>query len=764
MKCVKQLAAVSGALLLAVSPAWSAELGFGFGASGATTSAGLLLDAETAAPGDTVMAGIRLEMAEGWNTYWRNPGAEVGIATSIKWELPEGVTAGELQWPTPYKKGLFGMTNYVYSDEVILLASLRLSKDVSPGELEIGGTVSWLECKESCIPGKQEVSARLVVGEKKDPSEHARTLVKWQSQVPPGDPGLNVRAWWASGPVDDRRPLIVSWDSQDTDASPDFFSYKYEGWELGGAVEVLEAPEGRVRIRKEALRFEGEWPRELSGLVALIGDDGKTKIAFRATSGIYADEASAVEGKMEPAEEAAGETPSVPVPPAAEPGGGAAPSEESGGMLGYLLFAFVGGLILNVMPCVLPVISLKILSFVKQSREEPARIRKLGLIYTAGVVVSFLGLAAIVIAVQAAGRIASWGLQFSNPGFIMFLTALVVLVALNLFGLFEVALSGKVSGAAGQLSSKSGAAGTFFHGVLATTLATPCTAPFLAPALGFAFAQPPAMILVFFVVVGLGLALPYIVLSWNPSWLRFLPKPGPWMERFKIAMGFPMLGTGVWLLSLTTVHIGREGTFRFGIFLVLLSLGVWIWGEFAQRGAARRGTARLVAAVLVVAGWLGAMEWQTNWRTYQPETAANQPADSDYPTLAADGSIKWYPWTRDLVAKLREQGRPVFVDFTADWCATCQFNKKTAIEVASVRARLEEIGAVALKGDYTLFPPEIGEELQHFKRAGVPLNLVYPADPSRSPIVLPTSFTSGTVIEALEKAAKPSKQPSASGE
>ncbi len=252
--------------------------------------------------------------------------------------------------------------------------------------------------------------------------------------------------------------------------------------------------------------------------------------------------------------------------------------------------AFLGGLILNIMPCVLPVISLKILSFVKQSREAPGRVRQLGLIYVAGVLLSFLIMAALVIAVQQAGRAASWGMQFQNPTFLVAITILVVLVSLNLFGVFEVNLGGSVIGSAGELASRGGTAGAFFNGVLATILATPCTAPFLAPALGFAFAQPPAIIGLMFLAIGLGLAAPYLLLSFKPAWLRFLPKPGPWMERFKIIMGFPMLGTAFWLFSLTGTHLGKSGSLWFGIFLVTLALAAWIWGEFIQRGHSRKGS------------------------------------------------------------------------------------------------------------------------------------------------------------------------------
>ena len=410
------------------------------------------------------------------------------------------------------------------------------------------------------------------------------------------------------------------------------------------------------------------------------------------------------------------------------------------------LYAFIGGLILNIMPCVLPVIALKILGFVSQSKDAPARVRKLGLIYAAGVLVSFLVLAALVVAVKAAGHRAGWGMQFSSPQFIVLLTVLVTLVALNLFGVFEVTLGGRAMGAAGNLTSKHGASGAFFNGVLATVLATPCTAPFLGAALGFAFAQPALIIVLMFLTIGAGLAFPYVLLSWEPAWLKFLPKPGAWMEKFKIAMGFPMLATAVWLLNLTPIFYGKR-VWWLGLFLVLVAMAAWVFGEFFQRGRSRRGVALLFVVALLGIGYGYAIESQLRWREPLP------PEEKSSLKESPDG-IAWEKWSPEAVALARAAGRPVFVDFTADWCVTCQVNKKTSIEVASVRAKLKEINAVALLGDNTRFPADIADELAKFNRAGVPLVLVYPADASQPTIVLPEALTPGIVLGALERAAK----------
>jgi thiol:disulfide interchange protein DsbD len=412
-----------------------------------------------------------------------------------------------------------------------------------------------------------------------------------------------------------------------------------------------------------------------------------------------------------------------------------------------LLYAFIGGLILNIMPCVLPVIALKILGFVGESRSDPRHVRKLGLVYALGVLVSFATLAAVVIGVKTAGHRAGWGMQFGSPVFVVCLTTLVMLVALNLFGVFEVTLGGRALDAAGGLASKHGAAGAFFNGVLATALATPCTAPILSIALGFAFAQKAPVILLMFLAVGVGLAAPYVVLSWNPAWLKFLPKPGAWMEKFKIAMGFPMLATAVWLFNLAAGSYGKS-VLWLGVFLVMVAFAAWIFGEFVQRGRTRKGVALAILLILLIGSYAFALENQLNWRA--PITAP----DTTSPLKESPDGIAWQRWSPEAVAKARSEGRPAIVDFTADWCLTCQVNKKTSIETSSVRAKLKSMNAVALLGDYTHFPENISAELNRFGRAGVPLVLIYPKNPATPPIVLPEILTPGIVLDALDRAAR----------
>jgi thiol:disulfide interchange protein DsbD len=415
-----------------------------------------------------------------------------------------------------------------------------------------------------------------------------------------------------------------------------------------------------------------------------------------------------------------------------------------------LLYAFIGGLILNIMPCVMPVIALKILGFVSEARSEPRRVRNLGLIYALGVLASFLALAAVVIGVKAAGHHAGWGMQFGSPIFIVCLTTLVTLVALNLFGVFEVTLGGRTLNTAGELASKHGAPGAFFNGALATALATPCTAPFLGVALGFAFAQSALLIVLVFLTVGLGLAAPYVLLSCNPALLKFLPKPGAWMEKFKIAMGFPMLATVMWLLHVAASDYGR-GVFWLGIFLVIVAFAAWIFGEFIQRGRKGKGIAFAVVLILLAGSYAYALEDKLHWREMISETDA----------VKSSGGIDWQQWSPAAVVQARAAGKPVLVDFTASWCVTCNAIIKPALENQSVSAKLKEMDAVVLLADYTRTPSAITDEISKYGGAGVPLVLVYPKNPDSAPIVLPQpsplqlpSGYSKTVVDALNRAAQ----------
>ncbi len=690
----------------------------------AKTEARLVLAANTARPGETILAAVQLKMQPRWHTYWRYAG-DSGAPTTIKWTLPAGVSAGEILWPVPEKDVTAGLTTYIYLNEAALLVPITLAENMPAGEIELKAAVSWLECEQVCVPGKAEVKATLTVGPASKASADAGLIEAALKKLPLKGLELAARAWWDGPAKDDSRAVAIEWTPKDAAAGADFFPIADTSFEIAGETKALAGAPGKMRLSKVIKKLEGGWPSQLAGLI--VEKSGP-------------DTAKAYEVQMAIASSGTGaaisstprETSSMSLPV----------------LLGKLGLAFLGGLILNIMPCVLPVIALKILGFVQQSQQSPGRVRKLGLIYALGVLWSFLILAGLVIGVQQAGRAASWGMQFQNPQFVIVMTTLVTLVALNLFGIFEVTLGGAAMGAAGNLAAKEGSSGAFFNGVLATALATPCTAPYLAVALGWALAQPPKIIVLMFLVMGLGLAAPYVVLSWFLQFLKVLPKPGAWMEKFKIAMGFPMLATALWLLTLTTRHFGNTGPLWVGLFLVAVAFAGWVWGEFVQRGTKRKGLAIVISLAVLAAGYSWGLESELHWRSPAKLASGNGTI------INKPGDIEWQPWSAAGVENARAEGRPVLVDFTADWCVTCQANKLTSLEIPSVRAKLKEINAAAFLGDYTLEDAAITAELRRFDRAGVPLVLVYPKDAKQPPMVLPAILTPGIVLEALERAAR----------
>jgi thiol:disulfide interchange protein len=681
-------------------------------AKGAHTKATLMVAADTAQPGETLLAGVKLEMEPRWHTYWKNPGAS-GMATKIEWLLPPGITAGEVQWPLPEKLPEQELTTYIYKDTVVLLVPLTLARDAKPGLLKLQAKLSWLECDVLCVPGNAEVEASLTVGSQQKPSPAAALLTSWLARLPAKDAALGAKASWEPPSSKDLRGLVLEWKPGTTASEPDFFPDNSEDFEIQGPTELLAADPGAVRIRKQVKKIAGDWPAQIAGV--LVTGAGRDRAGHEVTL---------------PTNGGA----SVSAAPLAQP------------LWKMLLYAFVGGLILNVMPCVLPVLALKVLGFVGQAKDDPRRARNLGLIYGLGVLLSFLALAVIVIAAKSAGQNAGWGLQFGNPYFLIIMTTLVTLISLNLFGVFEVHLAGRAMDAASKLSSGHGAAGAFFNGLLATVLATSCTAPFLGAAIGFAFAQPAPIVLLVLGTVGLGLAAPYVVLTWQPGWLKFLPKPGLWMERFKVAMGFPMLAAAVWLFNLASAHYA-ERSLWLAIFLVLLSLAAWVYGEFLQKHRSQPILAWGAIALILFAGYAFALESNLQWRRpVAPGTAATLQTDPN--------GIPWQPWTSMAVTRARSEGKPVLVDFTAKWCLTCNTIVKPALESSSVRDKLRQLNAATFLGDYTGFSRDITEELNRYGRAGVPLVLVFPKDPKSPAIVLPEALTPGMIVAALERAAR----------
>ncbi len=663
---------------------------------GATTQTRLLLAADAAKPGDEVLAGVELKMAPGWHTYWRY-GGDAGIPTTITWTLPPGVSAGAIQWPIPEKSvtpaGDTPLYTYGYEKEVVLLVPIKLAADLRPGPVQLNAEVAWMECKSTCNRYTAKVSTSLIVGSEYKPSTNYGPVRQWLSRLPQPNPSAPVTAQWVSASLKSPRAILI--DGQSEKLPFDFYPYEDQGAEVQGATEILPGEPGHVRLRKMVNKGEGAWPEKLTGIIVYTND---------------LRQPAAVEVNL----------------PCQKPAAGAT---SPGALAVELLIGFLAGLILNVMPCVLPVIALKALGFVNQSKEAPQRVKRLGLVYGAGVLVSFLVLAGAAIATRHAGGEAGWGDAIRHPQFRLVLTVLMTLIALNLFGLFEISLGAGVMGSASGLAARHGYGGAFCNGILATVLATPCTAPYLAGALAFAFTQPAVVTLLVFLAIGAGLAFPFVLICWQPRLLKALPKPGAWMEKFKIAMGFPMLATALWLVYGSTRNQADMLLLEF--FLAALALAAWMWGQFVQRGTRRKGLA-VAACVLLVAADCYAL----------------------LPNPSRSG-IDWKTWSPQAVEQARQEGHPVLLDFTAKTCLTCIANKASSLEIDQTRAKLREIGAVSFVADFTDQDPQIARELVKWRgSAGVPLVLVYPKELNREPEVLPTILTPAIVATALEKAAK----------
>jgi len=675
------------------------------------TKARLILDRVEAKPGSQVTAALELSMAPGWHTYWRNPSEPggPGTRTKVTWKLPSGITAGELQWPVPGLLTEPAGTTHVYEGKVHLLVPLMIASNAPPGEVELNARVTWLECEHECVPGRSEVSARLKVGAVDTESPDAPTVAAARRFLPSSlaDPA-KATARWEDGEDTESRKVLIEWTTEAKAA--DFYAYEGDNVEvLAKSVFLRPESAGVVRLHKTVNRSEKGWPDRLVGIL-VAEPNSSDRRGYEVDLPIR---------------------PVVATPAAVEPFSWAA-------LIPMLGAALLGGLILNIMPCVLPVIALKVLGFVRQAGNHPKRVRKLGLVYGLGVLTSFLVLALALLGVQAAGGDANWSTAFQSPVFRVIMCVLMVLVALNLFGVFEVTLSGGAMTSAAQIISREGAQGAFFNGVLAAVLATPCTAPFLATAVAFAFTQPPLVLILVFLTVGAGLALPFVLLCWQPAWLKLMPKPGDWMVRFKTAMGFPIVGTAIWMFWFTAGRMGESGVLWFGLFLVLVAAAAWTWGEFGQR-AQKPLVGGIAALVLLFGGYFGLLEGLLDWRT---------------PLSQKKPKIEWQPWSRTAVAEAKTAGKPVLVDFTADNCANCKFNKARSLNIESTVQRLKAGGFVTLEGDFTDADPEIAAELKRFKRRGVPLVLVYSKDSSKPPREMPTIFSPDEIHAALDWAAK----------
>jgi thiol:disulfide interchange protein len=673
----------------------------------------LLADTNAVVPGKPFTVGLLLRMAPGWHTYWKFSG-DAGLPTELKWKLPPGWKIGDIQWPIPLKTIDPGdIETYGYENEVLLMQEITPPAKLDDSSAKLSSEANWLVCEKICIPGSATLQLDLPVTSTSQPA-NADVFARYRRLLPRNGPAPDMarRDWSRVG--SDLRLKITS-ETLAKYSAVDFFPLPEQETIVGHpAVQSRNNNEIVFRIPLESA------PKDLSSMAGLV-------VFAQQPNG---DDRSAWQIASAPAGAQAGLSASP---------GATAPAR---GIFTFLLFGFLGGIILNLMPCVLPVISLKIFGFIQQAGQSWQKIFRSGIAFTLGIFAWFIALAVLLIALKGAGRDVTWGgFQFTNPYFVLALSVIVLVFALNLFGVFDISLPQSVTRNLLSTSERKDLLGSFFQGVFATVLATPCTAPFLGTALGFAFTQSAAVILAMFIAIAAGMSAPYLLLSAQPAWLRFLPRPGPWMLHLKQFMGFLLFATLLFLLYVLGAQRGSEGAIWASCFLLVISVACWMKGAFVVPTAS--AVKRIVVLVLMAMLVIGSGVYFIGEKFQSAKIAS------------ADSQIRgdWQPFSPERLQAELEQGRTVFVDFTAAWCLTCKFNEANVLDAQDVREAFQRHGIVKLKADWTNGDPVITKLLQQFGRPGVPLYVLYPAK-NEEPIVFPELLTKSMVLDKLEAVAR----------
>ena len=684
----------------------------------------LVAETSGAAPGSTLWVAVVQTLDKGWHTYWRNPG-DAGEPTTLHWALPSGWRAGEIAWPAPKRLPVGPIMNYGYEGKVVLPVPLEIPLSARPGDqAKLSATVDYLVCAEVCVPGTVTVALTTpVVAGAPAPDPAGGPQIARALASAPKPSGLTARFQTAGS----RLTLAIAGAPLAGAAAHDAYFYPYGETLIDhGKPETIDrGPRGLTLAMTPGGAFaKGATPASVAGVLEL---DGK------------AYEVTAAPGPPPAGAEGLG-------PPAATGAVGAL-SPALGLALGG---AFLGGVILNLMPCVFPILSMKAAALAGHAGEA-GRARAEGLAFLGGVLASFLGLTAALEVARAAGGAVGWGFQLQSPTAVALLALIMLAAALNLSGLFEIGTSAQ--GLGSGLATRGGLIGSAFTGVLAVVVAAPCTAPFMGPALGFALTQPAAVALMVFLALGLGFAAPFTLLSLSPALIRALPRPGAWMDVFRKAIAFPMYGAAAWLAWVLAQQSGPAGLARLLAAAVVLAFAAWLFGLGQRRAALGRdmgalgleggAAVALAAAVGLAAAGLGSADGGAARAATTPELAG--------PELAG---MRSEPWSVERLAALRASHTPVLVNFTAAWCVTCQVNERVVFSTDEVARAFKHTGAVYLVADWTRRDGAIAQALAEEGRIGVPLYLVYGAD-GGPPTVLPQLLTPSVVAEALGRAAQP---------
>ena len=698
----------------------------------------LIQEEETIQPGRPFWVALHLTIEEGWHVYWKNPG-DAGMPLKIEWNLPSGFEAGPLQWPFPAQFTTADMMGFGYENQVVLLSQITPASNLDEGSLHpIKAQIEWLVCSSTmCLPGAGDAnfSAR---AEQKEPSlrqELAALFQEARTKLPSTE--IKVTTKRKKGAVEFEVADLEHVAGNGPIVGASFFPEEADLIDSTIPPKITCGGKNKCQVSLKGKEVVGAPIQQLKGVLVLhMQQEGVEQVkAIDIDSPIENDGHSLLSMADNIQKKETGET------VGSVPSKQASSHEFEGGVGLALLFAFIGGMILNLMPCVLPVISLKILSFVKMSGKSRSLTLKHGAGFCAGVLVSFWILAAAILILRAYGQSVGWGFQLQEPIFVVILATILFVFALSLFGLFEWGLIFASWAGDKQVKSTEGEpslTGSFFSGVLATAVATPCTGPFLGSAVGFALTLPAFQALLIFTSLGLGMCFPYLLLAAYPSCLRFIPKPGAWMETFKQLMGFILLASVVWLMW---VFSAQTDTFSLMCLIAgffCFSVAAWIYGrgDVPSAGKVQRILAYATVAVFLVAGYQLIVLPKATWG----QTSSSSSGD------------KWSGWetfSPERVAELRAQGTPVLIDFTAKWCLICQANH-LVLDSENVGRELAEAGVVKMKADWTKNDPVITKALSEFGRNSVPLYVLYGPDKDKEPEILPQVLTPDVVKDHLQ--------------
>ena len=665
-------------------------------------------EVEWATPGKTIWLAIEMTAQKGWHFYYKNYG-QTGKPTEFFFKAPQGVKVGPVQWPYPEVIAELDIVTFGYNGRQYFLVPVTLEPTVKAGKnITINVAVDWLECKETCIPGSEELEISLPVKNEPPKVNEAYTQVFSDARfkIP-----HRLTDWQLSATGDEQTYKIQL-------TPPDWFKNEIQSMYFFPYQDGIIQYQAKEVVKRKGTSYLIELPRsqQSENLVDTLAGVITAEPGWRGENSEKAVEI---------------------VVPVSEK---LAPVSGSGVNSIWLaiLFSFLGGMILNLMPCVLPVLSIKIMRFIKQAHDAHSKPWQHGLVFTAGVLSAFWVLAVALLILKAGGEQLGWGFQLQSPTFLIILSAFMFLLGLSMFGVFEIGTSLTTVG--GQAPEKGGFFGSFMDGIIATVVATPCTAPFMGGALGYALTQPAYVSLLIFTFLGLGMAFPFALITSIPALLKYVPKPGRWMESFKQFMGFLLVATVIWLLWVLSQQTGSLVVMLVLLNLMFTSMAAWIygrWGNLAMKERTRYTAWVLAILILVFSnGYVLA-----NYDKYVQSTSE---------TVLNTEGIQWQPYSDELLNRLLSEGKPVFIDFTASWCLSCQVNEKVAFSSEEVQKKFQELGVVPLKADWTKRDPEITRALSRFGRQSVPLYLLYSGKPGAKPKILPEVLTPGIVLEALE--------------